>query len=877
LFSPAQPNIDPYKDGETYERIGAHMREIPSRRDFAALTEATAAIVNPSTLGFVQSLGQDRVYILYSTPHGIGEYVLPASDLPEVLHSSNGFAQAGAATLHANPSGVFEWHLLAGDVQRVASMPLGSPDRGIRFWIGLSDPDELTEDQRITLAAIAESHAGVLTTALTAEEIFERHRRLELAAELLRELLRVLDVREVFNRLSAIAQKALPHDVLLLRFLNEDLTKVLHFAKTGGGADLDMAVSHAYPAYIVRAWNFDISDDLPSNPRERDKPPAKIGMRSSLRLPIRFDDRVIGGLGFLSFQPGKYTSADVVIGRRLADHVAVALSHHNLAQQLAAQARNTEALRTRTTNLELLDELLESLSDSGSMPDVFKRISALAGKVLAHDALLLMVRLPDGRHARTFWSTGLPEGFPEVTEVPQELLENPNWEHDIFDDLSMLEQARYVRLEKMGFQSLLRVPILLDGQFGGALVFLSKTKASFIPADVLIAHRISDRVTVVVARDREVAASRRADEAAERAARLEARVRELTDELDSRTGYRRVVGESPEWRLVLKQATQVAATEATVLLLGDSGTGKEVVARFVHRASGRNSGPFVALNCAALPEHLLEAELFGYEKGAYTGAIQSKPGQLEQAAGGTLFLDEVGEMSPSAQAKFLRVLQEREFQRLGGTRVLRTDARVVAATNRDLQRAITQGQFREDLYYRLNVFAIRLPALRHRRDDILPLSEAFIGEIGRSIGRPPAGISRDARQMLLDYHWPGNVRELRNILERAAILCDGGLITADHLALTVIAPAPSPLPAPSTPPPSVQNPVSSPDRAFSAASAASGASGQQPASASDLQSMERTMIEQALEKARFNKSKAAKALGLTRHQLYVRMRKYGFE
>jgi DNA-binding NtrC family response regulator len=243
--------------------------------------------------------------------------------------------------------------------------------------------------------------------------------------------------------------------------------------------------------------------------------------------------------------------------------------------------------------------------------------------------------------------------------------------------------------------------------------------------------------------------------------------------------------------------------------------------------------------------------------------MQSKPGQLEQAGGGTLFLDEVGEMSPSAQAKFLRVLQEREFQRLGGTRVIRTDARVVAATNRDLQKSIAQGQFREDLYYRLNVFAIRLPALRTRRDDILPLSEAFLGEIGRSIGRPPAGISRDARQMLMDYHWPGNVRELRNILERATILCDGGLITADHLALNVVSAPVVPAPAP---------------RMEAVAAAAAGNSSEgAPASAADLQSMERTMIEQALEKARFNKSKAAKALGLTRHQLYVRMRKYGFE
>jgi len=177
---------------------------------------------------------------------------------------------------------------------------------------------------------------------------------------------------------------------------------------------------------------------------------------------------------------------------------------------------------------------------------------------------------------------------------------------------------------------------------------------------------------------------------------------------------------------------------------------------------------------------VLEAELFGYERGAFTGATQSKPGQLEQAGGGTLFLDEVGEMSLPAQAKFLRVLQEREFQRLGGTRVLRTDTRIIAATNRDLEKAIEQNQFREDLYYRLNVFAIYLPALRERPQDVLAISEAFLAEIGRSIGRPAAGISREARDRLTEYHWPGNVRELRNILERASILCEGGLITPEH-------------------------------------------------------------------------------------------------
>src|SRR3984957_18019236 len=230
----------------------------------------------------------------------------------------------------------------------------------------------------------------------------------------------------------------------------------------------------------------------------------------------------------------------------------------------------------------------------------------------------------------------------------------------------------------------------------------------------------------------------------------------------------RAVGQSPAWRDVLKKALQVAATDTTTCLQGESGTGKEVVARFIHRASPRRGGPFVAINCAALPEALLESELFGFERGAFTGAQQAKPGQIELAAGGVLFLDEISEMSLSAQAKFLRVLQEREFQRLGGTRLQKADIRVVAATNRDLRKAVDNGTFREDLYYRLNIFDIHLPPLRERPTDIPVLADGFLQDIGRSFGRHPAGLTRDAKDALLHHGWPGNVCGVRNALERAA-------------------------------------------------------------------------------------------------------------
>src|SRR5215831_9067549 len=219
------------------------------------------------------------------------------------------------------------------------------------------------------------------------------------------------------------------------------------------------------------------------------------------------------------------------------------------------------------------------------------------------------------------------------------------------------------------------------------------------------------------------------------------------------------IGSSPIWRSVVAAALRVAATEVTVLLQGESGTGKEVVAQLIHQASPRKYGPFVAINCAALPEQLLESELFGYERGAFTGAHQAKAGQIELASRGVLFLDEVSEMSLTAQVKLLRFLQEREYQRLGGTRLQKANVRIIAASNRDLGEAVERGAFREDLLYRLQVFDIELPPLRHRSSDIPVLAEHFLADVSATMGRHTPRLLEDAREALVAHDWPGNVRE----------------------------------------------------------------------------------------------------------------------
>ena len=535
---------------------------------------------------------------------------------------------------------------------------------------------------------------------------------------------------------------------------------------------------------------------------------------------------------------------------------------------------------------EILGPLLNVLAQSLDVQEVFARISALARQTVPHDCLLFGLVTADGERYRVVavseddqQAALLGTSFaPPSPGLAQE-------DFAIFRHLRMLP-GKTAGLEglvrtassgadepfewhpgppwvPMGYPSWLRLTVRLRGDVLGFLNFLSRVPDPYTEADVPQARRIADLVALAFAHERLAEEERRRAEAQERAVQLEGRVARLTAELEVAEGHR-AIGASKPWREVLTQAAKVAPTETTVLLTGESGTGKEVVAHLIHRGSRRAEGPFVAVNCAALPEALLESELFGYEKGAFTGAVSAHAGRLEQAAGGTLFLDEVGEMSPAVQAKFLRVLEEREFQRLGGTRLLKADVRVIAATNRDLKAALTQGTFREDLYYRLHVFAIHLPPLRERREDILPLLEHFVGTLGPVVlGRPAAGISREARAHLLAYAWPGNVRELRNAVERALILCEGGLINPEHLPWHAEA-APSAIPpVPTFPPPASPAPVvPSAVEAF-------------PAHGVDLEAMERTLIEGALKQAGQNRSKAAKLLGLSRSKLYTRMERFG--
>jgi two-component system NtrC family response regulator len=659
-----------------------------------------------------------------------------------------------------------------------------------------------------------------------------------------------IELQEVFSRVASAVRTLVPFDNMgVVRIV--DGQAVVHATTV----DCDESTTECSQPAPLTNWSPRIRPRAESIARVDDA-------QAELDPSFPADERILkGGVRSILWEPfhGRGSESG---GVWLSAHHARAFhdEHQEVLRPIGALLggavehwRIWDAERRRRERLDRLGTLDEPLAESLDVREVFGRISDAVQPVLAHDLLVLTQMEQDGatRLAAVAGAVDfpLPDG-PIPLTAGEEYLRLLDFE--ISRDLTLEMKPTTPRSRALlgtGMRSWLRVPIRTGGQFRGSVGFLHREPARYGPEDVEVGRRIADRIAVVMSHHRLAEEARIAAEARERAERLEATVETLTRELESRT-RRRIGGDSPSWKEVLLQVGRVAGSDTTVLITGESGTGKEVVADLVHQGSTRRNRPFVAINCAALPEQLLESELFGHEKGAFTGASATKIGRLEQAAGGTLLLDEIGEVSLLVQAKFLRVLEEREFQRLGGTRTLRADVRVIAATNRDLPAAIARGEFREDLYYRLNVFEIAVPPLRERRDDILALAALFLEDLGRTMGRPAAGISRDARDWLLSYPWPGNVRELRNAIERAILLCDGGLITREHLPRLEARPqlAPRGTPDPGT-------------------VLASGGV--------DLGAVDRGYVEEALRQTKGNKSRAARMLGLTRSQLYSRLEKYG--
>ena len=332
--------------------------------------------------------------------------------------------------------------------------------------------------------------------------------------------------------------------------------------------------------------------------------------------------------------------------------------------------------------------------------------------------------------------------------------------------------------------------------------------------------------------------------------RLKREVKHLRQERKGRSGFHNIIGASPEMRKILEMTEKVANTDAaTVLIQGESGTGKEMIAQAVHDLSKRGNMPFIAINCPGVPEHLLENELCGHEKGAYTDAYGLKKGLLEVADGGALFLDEIGDMGQGMQAKVLRLIEQKTFRRMGGVKDIHVDVRIITATNKDLRKLMAEGKFREDLFYRINIIALRIPALRERRDDILPLVKHFVDKYNEDFHKTIRKMSKEVEHFFMAYDWPGNVRELKNVIERAMILGEGDILLLEHLPMEIVG--------------------ENQERIMTGL--------RLPPEGISMDKLEEALVREALKMTGGNQTKAARLLGISRDSLRYRMQKFGIE
>jgi len=498
------------------------------------------------------------------------------------------------------------------------------------------------------------------------------------------------------------------------------------------------------------------------------------GVQSFCVVPLTTAHRRLGAMGFGSLQPRTYQAEEIGFMQEVAKQVAVAVDNVlNSQSALAAQ----QQLAHERDRQQLLLEINNAVVSNLALNDVFTAVSACLRKVIQHDGSSLVLYDPETRMCRVHVLD-----FANNRSFVEEKQAGPNCnspasiaitsgkpvvfsEQDLKAMSAGSEMAQCVLAE--GLKSLCCVPLISHNRMQGTLNLGRRRDDAFSPEDVELLIQVGQQIAIAV----ENGLAYR--EIAELKEQLNKEKLYLEEEIRTEYNFEEIIGESPALKRILKQVETVAPTDSTVLIQGETGTGKELIARAIHNLSGRRERTFVKMNCAAIPTGLLESELFGHEKGAFTGAIAQKIGRFELANQGTIFLDEVGDIPPELQSKLLRVLQEQEFERLGSTRTIKVNIRLVAATNRDLTQMVSDKQFRSDLYYRLNVFPITLPSLRERPEDIPVLVRYFAQKYALRMDKRIETIPGDALAALSKYHWPGNIRELENLIERSVILSHG--------------------------------------------------------------------------------------------------------
>jgi formate hydrogenlyase transcriptional activator len=514
------------------------------------------------------------------------------------------------------------------------------------------------------------------------------------------------------------------------------------------------------------------------------------GIESFCVLPLFTAQRDLGGLSFGSLHKDACSPDDIEFMQHVARQVAVAVDNALNSEAAVAYEEQLARERDRLRTLLEINNAVVSCLDSKQL---FQAIAAALRRTFGQDFASLMIYDPEAKVLR-LQVLDFPEGLGAIREDAVVPLEGPagvvfrTREARKFtpEEIHAISAIAGEVFAQEGLRSLCIAPLIAPNSVLGTLNLGSRVDNFFSDGDLQYLSQAAGQVAIAL------------DNALsyERIAELNERLSEekvyLEDEIRTDNRFEEIVGQSRALNAILRQVETVAPTDSTVLIYGETGTGKELMARAIHQLSSRRQGTFVKLNCAAIPTGLLESEMFGHEKGAFTGAIAQRIGRFELAHRGTMFLDEVGEIPLELQTKLLRVLQEREFERLGSSHTLRTDARLVAATNRDLTEMVEERQFRADLYYRLNVFPITVPPLRDRREDIPLLVRYFVQQYARRMNRRITSIPSETLQALTRYHWPGNIRELQNFIERAVILSPGSSLEAPVRELKRVAPKTQP-------------------------------------------------------------------------------------
>ncbi len=504
----------------------------------------------------------------------------------------------------------------------------------------------------------------------------------------------------------------------------------------------------------------------------------RLHIRSICALPLATAHRKLGAITFGSKQADAYSPNDIRFLSQVADYIALAFDD---ALNFAALRQASEELQSKNDRLRLLLDVTNQVVSNLELRDLLRAISQDVRRVMQCDYAglslpdaenkqlrLYALDFPEGKgflqEELVYSIEGSPSGTAFLTMKPL-TLQSPftGWLHYPIVQIAVRE----------GLKSFCFLPLISRNRAIGTLVFARLRDDAFSEADVDFLSQVANQIALAV---ENALAYRKIRELKEQ---LSKEKLYLEDEVRTEMNFAQIIGSSASLRRALKRVETVAPTDSTVLIYGETGTGKELIARGIHDLSPRRAKPFVKLNCAAIPTGLLESELFGHEKGAFTGAIAQRIGRFEVADGGTIFLDEIGEIPLELQTKLLRVLQEREFERLGSSRTIRTDARLIAATNRDLEAMVSEQKFRSDLFFRLDVFPVHVPALRERNGDIPLLVRHFTQQFSRRMKKVIETIPSATMDALCQYHWPGNIRELQNVIERAVIISTGPALSVD--------------------------------------------------------------------------------------------------